>query len=531
MARLHLRIGLASAVLGALAAVAVGLAVALGSTSGPAPPATGAADLVPANALLYVHVSTDVARTPVKQALALSRRLPSSALLFAAVTSRIDLLLGGSSGARVGFASDVRPWLGREAALAVLDTPGGTAGSLIVLDVHRRQAAGRFLATVGARPDGTYRGVSLLAQPSGAVLAFVRHYLVLGQGASVRAAIDVAAGRAPSLAASPQYTRAAGLEANDRVLDAYASADGVRRALEPRSGVLGELGALLDTPGLRAAAISISPRAGGLRVIVHRTLSSDHPSRQFGPSLARVLPAGSLLLLDVRGIRSGAPRLLRLAAWAGILGRIAPLLSRLGKALVAAGVNLRQVLSVFSGETAVAIAPARGGSGPEPVIVTRTAHPERTRALLAGLELPLTEVFAAPGTGPGLVPEVNDIFVAGVPVHELSLAPGFNLDYSVAHGLVVVSTGTGGIAGVFAHREAVSSETAFASVLADRPDQVTSLVFFDLSQLLRLGEQTGMIGNGRAPMLWPAVERIRAVGLASWRGANDTTTELQLLIQ
>src|SRR5579884_1138144 len=86
--------------LGAFAAVAVALVLLLGG-SGETPPATGAAELVPGNALLYLHVSTDSSRPAVNRALTLGRRLPESPLLFAGVTGRLDAILGGSSTAPV----------------------------------------------------------------------------------------------------------------------------------------------------------------------------------------------------------------------------------------------------------------------------------------------------------------------------------------------------------------------------------------------------------------------------------------------
>jgi hypothetical protein len=367
------------------------------------------------------------------------------------------------------------------------------------------------------------------------MLAFIGHYLVLGQPASVQSAIFVAQGHAPSLATNAGYEQVASGEPDGRVLDAYASAEGVRRALLPRSGLLGEIGALLDQVPLSAAAISVSPAEHGLRVDIHRTfsprllkLSHDDPVR-VTPTLAGVLPAGSTLMLDVKGLHASAPRLLALASRAGVGGRLAPLISRLGAALAAQGVDLHRVLSIFSGETAIGLAPGRPGGGPVPVIVTRTARPQATRSVLAGLVGPLTQVFTPPSNAPGQVPEPGETNVGGVTVHELSLAPGFGLDYAVARGLVVLSTQTEGVAGVFAHRRALSDTAGFHAAVPDHPDKVTSLVFFDLSRLLRLGSQLGVIGAPHA-MLWPAMEKIRAVGLASWRGATDTTTELQLQI-
>ncbi|HLY49509.1 MAG TPA: DUF3352 domain-containing protein [Solirubrobacteraceae bacterium] len=520
--------------IGLAAIVAGALVLALGLRGGEAPPATGAAELVPANALLYLHVSTDPSRPAVGQALAVGRKLPAMPALVGAVTDRVGAMLGGSA-VSVSFSRDIRPWLGREAALAVLDTPGPTAGSLVVLDVRNRARARRFLFGAGARPEGAYHGVALLAQPSGTTLAFVRHYLVLGQVASVRQAIDVGAGRMPSLAASARYRRAAATEPDARILDAYASVDGIRRALAPQSGLLGELGTLLDQPGLSAATIAVSPDSHGLQILVHRTLDPRLASRSahsaaFTPTLARVIPAGSALLVDVRNLAASAPKLLAFAAKAGVAGRIAPLLSRLGSGLAAQGVNLGQLLGMFGGETAIALTPGQGASGPAPVIVTRTNAQTTVRALLAELELPLSQLFAPSGSGAGEVPQVSQTTVSGVAVRQLSVAPGLNLDYAVGHGLLVVSTGRTGISEVFRRARSLDGAASLQSVVSDSPGRVGSLVFLDPSQLLRLGLRLGLIGGPREAALWPSAERIRAVALASWRGAEDTTTELQLQI-
>jgi hypothetical protein len=534
LARFSALSALGAAVLGVLVTGVVALAVALSLGSGEPPPATGAAQLVPADALLYLHVSTDPSRPAVQRALALSHHLGGAGMLAVGVGNRLDAMLSGTDGGGLSYAADVRPWLGREAALAVLDTPGSSAGSLLVLGVRSRALARRFLNRVGARPAGTYRAVRLLGEPSGAELAFLRHYLVLGQPASVKAAIDVSKGKARSLAASGTYRQAAAHEPDDRVIDAYASAAGVRRALIPRAGILGIVGALLDTPDLSAASVSVSAVTGGLRVDVHRMLdpglvrvTHDRPV-SFAPSLTNLFPARSILLLDFHGLRASASKLLAVAARAGILGRVGPLFERLGSALTAEGVSLRQVLSVFSGETAVGVVPGSDGSAPAPVLVTRTSRPDRARAVLANLELPLTRVFTPPTNGPGQLPEVNDSVAAGVPVHQLSLAPGFSLSYAVDGGLVVVSTATAGIASVLRHHDSLSQASAFQGTVPDHPNQVSSLVFSDLSQLLRLGSRVGLIGTPRQSVISSVVGMIHAVGLTSWRGADDTTTELQL---
>src|SRR5205814_3273173 len=145
-----------------------------GGSAEPAP-ATGAAAVVPADALAYVHVSIDTTRPAVRRATTLGARLPGYPRLLASVFSRLSAIAGG--GAAVDYNRDIRPWLGKEAAFAVLDTTGSSAGSLIVLDVSRHAQAQRFLTAAGASAAGTYAGVRLYRYPTGTELAFVRHYL------------------------------------------------------------------------------------------------------------------------------------------------------------------------------------------------------------------------------------------------------------------------------------------------------------------------------------------------------------------
>jgi hypothetical protein len=517
------------------AAVMLACAIAAGvialAGSGELPPATGAAQVVPAGALAYVHLSTDSSRPAVARAQALARRFPDYPLLAGTVITRLSAIVGGSSS--TDFSTQIRPWLGKEAAFAVLSSPGPSATSLIVLDVSKRARAQAFLTASGAGPAGVYDGVRLESYPSGAELAFVRHYLVVGPDAGVRAAIDASAGRAPSLARNAAYKRAATGEPADRVLDAYLSAGGLRQLLGTGGGALGALGALLDHPGLTGTAISVSTVSGGAGVRIHSTFAASvkRSESSFTPTLQSLLPAGSTLMLDVGSLPGAAPRLLGAAATAGIGGNIAPLLDRLGAALAAEGVNVRSILSLFDGETAVAIGPG-GASTPSLIIVSRVRNQVATQAKLAALEGPLTALFPLPSSGPGQISELADRQAGGATVHELGLGPGLQLDYAVFDGLVVVSTSFDGVKGVAERSRSLAGETAYKSVLATQPPRVSSVLFLDFNQLLGLGEQTGLVQGARFSELLPDLNRIRAIGLDSTTsGGHDTTTQLDLEIR
>ncbi len=522
------RATLAGAVLSALIAIFAALNL---TGSAEVPPATGAARVVPADVLAYVHLSTDASRPAVGRARALAAHFPDYPIAYADAINRLSAIVGGSSS--VDFTTGIRPWLGKEAALALLDTQGASAPSLLVLDVSSRPRAQRFLTRAGAVPVAADDGVRILGYPSGTELAFVGHYLAVGPAAAVRVAIATGTGHARSLAADPAYQRAAAGEPAGRVLDAYLPAAGVRRLLEPRGGVTGAIATMLDRPSLAGTAISLSAVTGGAQVQIHSALSATgaraSKSRPiaFAPTLQSVLPAGSTLMLDVDGLDRAAPQLLSAAATAGFAGNVAPLLARLGAALTAQGVNVHAITSIFHGETAVALSP---GPAPSLLIVARTANEAATRTELAGLEAPLTALFPAPSSGPGQIPGLADQQVGGATVHELGLGPGLQIDYAVFNGLVVVSTSIRAIDEVASRSRELVGDNAYKTVLSDQPEQVSSIVFTHFSQLVRLGEQAGLASGARIRELLPDLAKIRAIGLSSANGKSDTTTELRLEI-
>ncbi len=509
----------------AVVVVVVVVIVVLLTRGGAPPPATGAASLVPADALVYVHLSIDPRRPEVRSAQGLARRFPDYPVLARALTARLDSMLGG--GVALDYSRQVRPWLGREAAFAVLNTPGASAGSLIVLDLRR---AGKLFVT-GAVRAGAYRGIALYRTSAGTDLAFVGHYLLAGQDASVRAAIDVGIGERRSLAADPAYLAAAAGEPPGRVLDAYVSSAGVSRVLAPRGGVIGALAILLSRPGLRGATVAVSPAAHGATVRVHSALTSDitrAPSPTFTPTLAQRITAGVPFMLGVADLTRAAPTVLSASAQLGLVSGLGPLLSRLGAALTSEGINVASAASIFAHESAVLV--TSGGGAPGLAVVARTSSPTAARGTLARLESPLVQIFTPTGSAAGQVPEWGDRQVGAVTARQFAFAPGLQLDYAVIGDQVVVSTNLAGIAAVAHGRHSLADAPAFKRVSANHPSRVTSLLFLDFSQLLSLGEQTGLVRSSLVRRLDPDLGRIRAVGASSTGGETDTTAELFLEI-
>ena len=116
-------------------------------------------------------------------------------------------------------------------------------------------------------------------------------------------------------------------------------------------------------------------------------------------------------------------------------------------------------------------------------------------------------------------------------VHELGLGPGLQIDYAVfrrARGRVDQRRARSTRSRAAAARWPTTTRTKPRSPVS--PAQVSSLLFTDFSQLLSLGEQTGLTSGARMRELLPDLAKIRAIGLSSTSGESDTTTELPLEI-
>jgi len=510
------------------AAVLILLVVVIAGSGGTSviAPATGAASVVPSDALAYLHFSTDESRPEVASALALAGRFPSYPRL------RDELLAGlGPTGRAVtaDFDTDIRPWLGKDAAIALFDTTGPTPGELIVVGVSDLRAAERFLATVPTDGTASYEGTTITGHPRADDSAFVGHYLVLGHSSSVRAAIDVAEGHSPSLSEVSAYQRATASEPAGRAVDAYFSGTGVVRLLASQHGFVGTLTSLIYQPTLQGVAVALTPASGGVQVYVHQVLDprlARTSAVSFTPSLPSSVPAAAALLMDGTGLNKILPRLL---ITTGIGGRIPELVKRLGIALTAEGIDVRDdILPLFERESALVI--SSHGGAPVVTLIARTPNPSQTATVFAQLENPLVSLLTSTGIAAGQVPVFNQVTAGGQTAEQLVLAPGVQFDYAVFGGDLVISTSLQGIAAVARPPSSIVDDPAFRLTLGNHPARVTSLLFLDLNQLLSLGEQTGLMTGPRFRALKPDLERVHAIGLDSTSGEAESTTELFLQI-
>ncbi len=506
-----------------IAAVVLAVVVLGGGSDGDGPAADRAATLAPADALAWVHLSTDGDRDAVARALALAGR----AGLDSTLSGLAGGLLGSGGGQPVDFRRDVRPWLGDEAALALTRGGRGTAGSLLLLAVGDEQGARQFLSrTAGPARRGSYRGQAISTYGNGTVAAFADGFLLVGQQATIRGALDRAAGSrgARALADDPAYRRATAGQPADRALDAYATVAGVRLLLAPRSGPLGLLGALLDQPSLRAVALSLSadPRKATVRVRSDLDPRGRAKPATFTPTLTSTVPLDAIGYLGFPGLAKAAPLLLSLGgvgAAGGTASDTARLIEQAGRALRAQGVDFaRDLLPLLGGEVAVAVVPV--DRAPALVLLAKVRDGDATTGALRRLEPALAQLFAPAG---GSAPSFADTRVGRIAARRLDAGGGAEVDYAVADGVLAVSMGTAPLAAVLQPKGSIAENPEYKAVIPDSQSELTSIVFFDFSQLLSFFEPLGLTSDSG---LGADLQRIRAVGLTSTGGEAQSTAEL-----
>jgi hypothetical protein len=346
-----------------VAALVVAMALVLGGADGGASgrgPASGAARLVPADALVYVHLSTDRGRAATAAAAKVADRFPSWPALRDGIVKRLQAP-GCDIAAKALKTAD-------EAALAIFDTGGGrTANSLVLVD------------TGAAHPGAGQRGCGALSSQ------YVGTFLAIGQPESLRLAEQLQQGKGASLADAAGPQKAFGELPADRVADGWVSRDGLRRLLAPQGGLLGAAGVLFDQPALRGAAFGLSAGGDRARLVVKSQLdpklarSTASGFHKFKPTLAADVPASAMAYLGVSNV---APALQRVLAAAGSGSKgLAPLVGGLDQSL----------RKVFPGEAAIVLTSA----APAPVLTILAAAKDEaaTRDALAALPAAVRKRF------------------------------------------------------------------------------------------------------------------------------------------
>ncbi|MDX6640219.1 MAG: hypothetical protein QOF12_1230 [Solirubrobacteraceae bacterium] len=357
----------------------------------------------------------------------------------------------------------------RAGLVARLTAPGcglGRAG------LHGREAAVAITpaGTLTLLDTGSASGAAA-AHACGSVTAErIGRFLAVGAPAAVNAARAVAAGRAQSLAGLDAYRRVRTGLPGGRFADAYLSAAGLRTVLAPRGGLAGMAAAVLDRPDLVALGLAAEARAPGVRLTIDELGAAQRAPSLHAPQLADRIPAGAVAALDVADLGAALRR------FGGLLGGMSTTVQR-------------QLAAALPGETALWLTP-HGTDSPTLTMINGGAQAGRVPAALG----------------------------AGA------------LHAAVLGGHLVVSTRPSGLDAARHSGARLRDSAAYRAVLADAPARLSALGFLDFSELLRLGEQTGLDASRAYRRVRDDLRKVRAVGAVSTGDADHTTVQLELSI-
>jgi hypothetical protein len=476
--------------------------------------------LVPADALLYVHADVDRGSEQWKLGTQLSKRLPLLAQL------RARLLRSLTRGrAAIDLEREVYPWLGREAALALLPSPGGTARSLVLLGLSDPELARAFLDRVVGRARTTvYHGVTINAR--GALgTAFLGGFLLISRPENLRAAVRVRDGSLQSLDRQPAFARTrAHLPSQDQLLYAYAPAKGVRSVIGPRPGLVGWLGRLIEEPGLRAAAAAVRAEANGVR-IKFASVSSSGRARDSGvrapyhPALAALVPSNAVAYIDMRG----ADRILSSAALFGRASLSLPRSLRPLRTALASGDRRlrREIRSLLQNETALVVTPSRGA--PVVSLLVNDVNEIQATNLLLRLQPLLTRLGRS---SIGVVPIFEPRLISGVTAATLRITPALALTFAVYRGSAIISTSPNGVRAIATSESHLTENPLFVAGAEGHLGPVTSVTFLDLRRLLALGEQLGLSQSSGYQAFKADLSHVRALSAVTSTASTSKSAEI-----
>jgi hypothetical protein len=455
--------GVAVAVVVVLVVAVIALAGG-GGDAGAKPPASAAARLVPADALVYVHLSTDADRAQTRDAAKVASSFPSWKTLRDGIVSRLQAP-GCDVATKALKTAD-------EAALAIFDTGSSAqANSLVLVDTGKPHPGAQQQACGSL--SSTYVGTFLaIGQPESLNVA-AKLQKSGGQGSLAQAA-----GPKKELAALPE----------DRVVDGWLSADGLRRLLAPQGGLLGAAGVLFDQATLKGAAFGLQAKGDRATLTVKSQLDPSLKGgaaagfKPFSPTLAASVPADAMAYLGVSNL---APALQRLLAAAGSSSKT---LQKLASSLD------EPLLKAFPGEAAVILTEA----APAPIL-TILAHAKDEAAARKALDA-------------------------------LPAAVRKTLSTAVWDGKVAVSTSPKGIAAVKGGGQRLTDTDNWRKAVGNRPDLLSSLLFLNFTRLLKLGEATGLDDSSAYQAARADLQKVQAIGASTTGNDSESTAEISLLV-
>jgi Protein of unknown function (DUF3352) len=433
-----IRIWLASIVGAALAATAAGCGGTATSASGGG---TAGAAVVPADALAYVAIDTDLSSSQWKTVDDLLNKFPGKDQLLAKLKASFE------NDTKASWENDVKPALGKEADIAVF----GTKPNVVLLTQPADKA--KFDALV-KKLDATSGG-----DPS--AVGEVNGWTVLSDSpASIAAFNQASSGN--KLADDSTFTEAMGALSDDALVKAYANGAKITEAL--KNAGIGGTTVPQQLKNLTSGVAELVASGNGLKLDGKLKSSGGQTLQTYTPKLVDKVPTGALAFLSFKGTQS-----LQLGS--------------LPKVGFGFGAIFQKLSTILANENAIYVRP--GTPIPEITLVATPNDPQAASQTVSGL---LKQV------GAKVKPAQNGVSEANF--------GRFSVYYGVADGDFIVTDSNQGIAD-FKGGSSLRDDPTFKEAVdaSGLPDKTTGFLYVNLKDAVPLAESLAQLSGTSIPPL------------------------------
>ena len=523
------------------------------------PPDDDAIELVPADALAYVHVNLDPETEQYEAAAEVAARTPQVSAEI--LGSLLPLVIGGG-GLPSDYSDEVAPWSGGELALAFTGARG-RAQQIQLIEVEDAEGASAYADSIaaGAPARSTYREVEISEDERGLATAQVEGFLVLGPIGGVREIVDVATGAEGAGPLAADETAADALDAlpAQRIAEAYLSRVGLAELVADPESPLAVLEPLLDAGASRGAAVGLGAGDDGLELATRSLLDPERAEArpgffaafdEFEPELPDQLAPEVLAYVGLGRPSETAQALLRQAT------ARAPAIARSFTGLVEglqrdAGVNLESdLIPALEGEAAIAVVPRvaaadvpqgaslPGQAPPETVAPGEAPTPylellasdvdeERVRDALARLQGPLArELGGALGA-----PVFDEQRIDDVQVQTLRLSPTAVLTYAVFDSMLAMASDPAGVRrAIEGEDDPLADSERYQRATDGLADEPALIAYLDGTELRRYGERSGLAEDAGYAAVAPDLRRLEALALTVETEDDELRADARLLV-
>lgn len=515
-----------------------------------------AIELVPADALAYVHLNIEGETDEAEAAAALGARTP---LLTEQVIGQIAPMIIGGAGSAPDFEKDIQPWFGGEIALAVVPGSTGTQ-SVQLLEVDDEEAAREYEEAIaaGSPEPEDYKGVELREDERGLASAIAGDFLVTGSADGVRSLIDVSTGAegAESLAADDVASEARDALPPEHFAQAYLSAEGIDGFLGQTDGALASLEPLVDSGDSQGAAFALGADDSGYRLYSRSVLDPDRSEdaggffsafEPFEPALPAEIAPDALVYAGFGDADETVESLLGQATVRapGIASGFTDLVERLRRD---AGVDIAdELVPALGGEGAIVIAPRpspsdvgtdgiseddvpdelqspdapetiQGGRAEVPYLAFTAASvdEEATADALAGLQ----EELAKSVDRTVADPVFRERAIGDVTAQVLQRSPTDVLAYAIADEMLVVADDTAPIERLSGDPDSgLAGSEAYDAAIQGLADEPGLIAYLDLGGLVTVAERLGAGAEGPFTTFAEDLRKLQTLALTV--GAED----------